>query len=231
MLQLWQWDQMAFKSIHVGLHRDWLDSLMKALSFSGLGYAQAIWFLAAIFLGRFPKGLGFGVALGVTVAIGFAEKSVLASAATLLGFALFATQKRAVAFCALASIVSSGIIRVVFAEIIDRQRPSNFSYALPLENIFGGRSFPSGHTTTTFAIFAVIVWALQKREDGWFICTVCLWACLVGLSRVYVGVHYPLDVLGGAVLGFAVGSLCYWIWCQKGWLEQAQESSEVSSES
>ena len=232
MLQLWQWDQSAFRAIHVGLHRDWLDSLMQALSFSGLGYIQALWLLVVIFHVKLPKALWLGVALGITVAIGVAERSALASAAALLGFALFASLKRPIAICALVSLVASGLIRLIIAELVDRQRPSNFSFAVPLENVFGGRSFPSGHTTTTFAIFTVILWAMcKKREDGWYICTIFLWTCLVGFSRIYVGVHYPLDVFGGSLLGLAIGSLCYWIWCQKGWLPMDQESENPILES
>ena len=60
-------------------------------------------------------------------------------------------------------------------------------------------AFPSGHTATIFAWAGVL--ALQSRK-GWIKATCLLIAVAVGLSRIMVGVHWPLDVLGGALLGW-----------------------------
>src|SRR5437763_12618749 len=57
-------------------------------------------------------------------------------------------------------------------------------------------SFPSGHATTSFACATVLAWALPR-----FRVPILVLAAAVAWSRVYVGVHYPLDVLAGAVLG------------------------------
>lgn len=61
------------------------------------------------------------------------------------------------------------------------------------------KSFPSGHATASFAIaFAIFLYA---RRWGWLL---IMLAAFVGVSRVVVGVHYPSDVLGGALLGYLV---------------------------
>jgi undecaprenyl-diphosphatase len=61
-------------------------------------------------------------------------------------------------------------------------------------------SFPSSHTATAFAAAITLGAALGPVA----LATLLLWAAAVGISRVYVGAHYPLDVLMGAVLGTSV---------------------------
>lgn len=65
-----------------------------------------------------------------------------------------------------------------------------------------GRSFPSGHVTNNFALAVVLAWFF--RRFGWLYFIV---AALVGWSRIYVGDHYPSDVLAAAVIGTVVGIL------------------------
>ena len=63
-------------------------------------------------------------------------------------------------------------------------------------------SFPSGHAATSFAGATLLSW-LAPRLAPWL----ALLAVAISYSRLYVGVHYPLDVLGGAALGTAFGAL------------------------
>ena len=65
-------------------------------------------------------------------------------------------------------------------------------------------SFPSGHTSSTFSVVSVLVWTL--RENKAIVCLLALFAFLVGFSRIYVGVHYPFDVLVGAIVGVISGA-------------------------
>jgi undecaprenyl-diphosphatase len=79
---------------------------------------------------------------------------------------------------------------------IPRERPLDHPLiARPHTN-----SFPSGHAATSFACATVLGLAFPRLRVAFF-----LLAAAVAWSRVYVGVHYPLDVLAGAALGIATG--------------------------
>jgi undecaprenyl-diphosphatase len=81
--------------------------------------------------------------------------------------------------------------------LFDRPRPP-LRYAEPktLVAIPHDASFPSGHAATSFAAATMLSFAFPRLAPF-----LCVLAAAVGFSRVYVGVHYPLDVIGGAVLG------------------------------
>jgi undecaprenyl-diphosphatase len=84
--------------------------------------------------------------------------------------------------------------------LIDRPRPP-LRYAEPktLVAVPHDASFPSGHAATSFAAATMLVFAFPRLAPLLY-----LLAAAVAFSRVYVGVHYPLDVIGGAVLGVVV---------------------------
>jgi undecaprenyl-diphosphatase len=84
--------------------------------------------------------------------------------------------------------------------LIERERPSNLAMAHPQEPIFYN-SFPSGHTTTAFAcgfLILLLTWGTPRAKWGWL---AVVWAFLVGLSRIYRGVHWPSDVAAGIFAG------------------------------
>jgi undecaprenyl-diphosphatase len=66
-----------------------------------------------------------------------------------------------------------------------------------------GRSFPSGHTTNNFAVATILI--LAYRRIGW--CYVPV-AALVAYSRIYVGAHWPSDVIVSSIYGIGLGLLC-----------------------
>jgi undecaprenyl-diphosphatase len=84
-----------------------------------------------------------------------------------------------------------------------RPRP----HLLPWLTVTRGWSFPSGHTLNAVTLSGLLAWLFGRRLSGWqrvaLTVGVGLWAVLVGLSRIYLGVHYPSDVLAS----LAVGSL------------------------
>lgn len=95
------------------------------------------------------------------------------------------------------------------------QRPRPFQ-EMPVELLIPppeSFSFPSGHTSSSFAAASVI----YRIRKSWGIAAFIL-AVLIGFSRLFLFVHYPTDVLAGAVLGLLVGNLmCFCIGKRKGW--------------
>jgi undecaprenyl-diphosphatase len=92
--------------------------------------------------------------------------------------------------------------------VIVRDRPSNLSWAI-VQSPEKHSSFPSGHTTTAFAMATMLVfltWDTKYRALG---LSSYIIAALIGLSRIYRGVHWPTDVLGGACCGIATACLLY----------------------
>jgi undecaprenyl-diphosphatase len=69
-----------------------------------------------------------------------------------------------------------------------------------------GYSFPSGHTTTAASFYAALAVNYKKRALSIF-CAIMI--ILVGISRLYLGVHWPVDVFGGLVLGVSISLLAY----------------------
>lgn len=116
---------------------------------------------------------------------------------------------RRVAILALWAGALSGLLRLGVMRIADRQRPSNFEWSSPLENVRGNSSFPSGHATTSFAIAFMVILLVRNTEYKWVGWATLGWALLVGYSRVYVGVHYPLDILGAACMGATCAGLAH----------------------
>jgi undecaprenyl-diphosphatase len=109
----------------------------------------------------------------------------------------------------LADFFAGLVIADGIKEVVHRDRPSNLAIALPHENLFGGNSFPSGHTSTAFGV-AFILWMLTRRTERAWIGQVALgWALLVAISRIYEGVHWPTDVIAGMFAGLAGASMTY----------------------
>jgi membrane-associated phospholipid phosphatase len=104
-----------------------------------------------------------------------------------------------------ASAIVGGLVSTVLKETFQISRPPAV-LAADAFHLIGHKlelvSFPSGHTLSAFAAATLLTLGLGLR--GWRLAGLLLLAALVGLSRIAVGAHWPLDVLGGAVLG----SLC-----------------------
>ncbi len=88
---------------------------------------------------------------------------------------------------------------VIMKPLVARSRPFlEIETLVPLLPTQKGFSFPSGHTASSFAAAGVYVRGVPAR---WAKILFLILAVLMGISRLYVGVHYPTDVLAGAILG------------------------------
>jgi len=103
--------------------------------------------------------------------------------------------------------------KYLFKEMFERFRPSqNFEIKDQLHYVnsyHGGMyGFVSSHAANMFSI-AMILGLWLKKKIRYSLHFLLIWAALIGYSRVYLGVHYPSDVLCGALLGMSIAFLIY----------------------
>ena len=117
-----------------------------------------------------------------------------------VGLALSLLWRRATPFVLvlLADAAADGLATLL-KFVVGTRRPSGGG---PLIAIPHSDSFPSGHTATSFACATVLTALVPRAAPAFYVL-----ALAIGYSRVYVGVHWPLDVVGGAVLGVATALL------------------------
>ena len=107
------------------------------------------------------------------------------------------------------SIAATAVATEALKIIINRDRPYQ-KYPLevfPYDATEKGKSFPSAHTSLSFATATSLALTYHK----WYITIPALaWATGVGYSRLYLGEHYPSDVLAGAIVGTASAYASHW---------------------
>ena len=87
-----------------------------------------------------------------------------------------------------------------------RSRPCKIGDAVNIVHSCGGQfSFPSNHATNSMVAASLMFWWAGRKFAFCFLG----FAALVGFSRIYLGVHYPLDILVGSILGFSWGRVIY----------------------
>jgi undecaprenyl-diphosphatase len=120
------------------------------------------------------------------------------------GLCLLATGERHYQLTALAATLAIGLSVLIFKAVknlVGRPRPferwQGLTSLVPVPDKF---SFPSGHTMTAFAVWAVLMQGVPVLGPAFFLA-----GTLIGVSRVFLGMHYPTDVLMGALLGSGLG--------------------------
>ena len=136
-----------------------------------------------------------------------------------LAMLLYRPTRRAGALALCAMVLGMLITNVTIKPLVERARPWLALPFTPLVTENDPNSFPSGHTCAAFA--AGMVWA-RELPWGWGRAASVLMAVCMGLSRLYVGVHYPSDVLAGAVIGGACACIVWNAW-------RVRESRRLSS--
>lgn len=138
---------------------------------------------------------------------------------------LLLTGKRVIALLLAVSVVGGTIVSSVLKEFIGRPRPSIEHAA----EVFTA-SFPSGHalvSAVTYLTLGALLARTQERAAvrGYIIGLAVLVTLMIGVSRLYLGVHYPTDVLAGWCLGAMWAGLCLIVAV---WLQRRGEAEGAS---
>lgn len=126
--------------------------------------------------------------------------TIIAATGVALIFLWFFTHHKAYAIGLATSIIGAGVMGYIVKMIVERPRPGGFIPST-IETSF---SFPSEHATLAIALYGFLTYLLCKRfpKNASAIMTMAALAILaVGFSRLYLGVHFPSDVIAGYLLG------------------------------
>ena len=105
-----------------------------------------------------------------------------------------------------ASFLVNAVITTSLKKMVNRPRPYETYPDIDKLTFGGSGSFPSGHTSEAFTTATSLSLAFPK----WYVIAPSYtYATLVGYSRMHLGVHYPSDVLAGALVGVGSAFLCY----------------------
>lgn len=119
------------------------------------------------------------------------------------------------------SVAASVFVTIVLKEAIKRDRPFVTYPEIEKLTSAGGYSMPSGHTSIAFATATSLSMAYPK----WYVIAPSfVWASAVGYSRMHLGVHYPSDVIAGALVGSGSAYLTYKI---NKWLNKKRSKEQL----
>jgi len=153
---------------------------------------------------------------------------------TLLTLAVLAfllmTRKRHAALLVLVSVTGGTLLSQVLKYTIDRPRPDLVPHGMAVYSA----SFPSGHAMLSAVVYLTLGALLARtqprvRVKVFLITLAAVLTMIVGISRIYLGVHWPTDVLGGWTLGAAWASACWLVmlWLQRhGDIESEDENGD-----
>lgn len=108
------------------------------------------------------------------------------------------------------ALLGGSLLNSILKSLFDRPRPDLFEWRTPYA---GHSSFPSGHSMTAMTVYATLAYLIVRLEPSRRVRRLTLGVfalvvLLVGVSRLYLGVHYPSDVLAGYLAGFFWATVC-----------------------
>lgn len=105
---------------------------------------------------------------------------------------------------------ASHLIKNIFLRLRPSHEPDLIPYThLSKAGAGGMYGFVSSHAANVWGLTIFLLFLLPQKHN-WLKAVMIFWATLVSYSRIYNGVHYPLDVLGGMIVGIIMGSLVYY---------------------
>lgn len=184
-----RFDEWAALYTQEHLRVDALNGIMKAAS--ALGEAGILWIVIGLVLLLFKK-TRHGDFLGVRAP----ENKLVRLLQTPAVFMLLCL--------GIAAVLNNLVIKPLVA----RPRPyDTIAELTTLVAPLSSYSFPSGHSCCSFASATALFLAFRGKGGAW----AYLLAALIAVSRVYVGVHYPTDVLAGALVGTVTALAIFWV--------------------
>lgn len=131
-----------------------------------------------------------------------------------LGFAYRKRFPLVLLFIAIAILLSDQVSVQLFKNVFHRLRPCHEPALEGMVHIVKGQcgglyGFVSSHATNSFNIALISLLFIRKR---WYTISIICWAAVIGYSRIYLGVHYPGDVICGSLLGAFIGWGVYKLW-------------------
>ena len=143
---------------------------------------------------------------------------------SVLGFLLF-QKKYIMVYLILGATIGGGVLGLLLKEIFGRPRPDVIYHLTSATSL----SFPSGHSMMSMVLYlsfaALMIRIPYKRAIKIYIISIALFlSIIIGISRIYLGVHYATDVLGGWSIGIAWASFC---WLFAHYLEQRKNKKVI----
>ena len=127
--------------------------------------------------------------------------AIFLSIATVMLFLLIKNKK--IGLSIISNIVIITILNQLLKRILQRPRPTEFRIVEET-----GYSFPSGHSMVSMAFYGYLIYLIYRyiknKYVKWTLITILsILICLIGISRIYLGVHYTSDVLGGFMISIS----------------------------